>query len=143
MIQSVHHLGVAVHELAPAISFYCDKLGLNLTHTENVEDFQVKTAFLEAGETRIELLEPLSETSPVYKFLQKRGPGFHHIAFEVDDLDTEMERMQKLEVEFLSDAPRLGAHHTRVIFIRPSKKASEALPFHTAGMLVELVQCLS
>ncbi|MBO0206238.1 VOC family protein, partial [Vibrio alginolyticus] len=87
------HLGIATSEIAQALKFWGDAIGLQNVHTEEVSDQKVKVAMLPLGETRIELLEPTSEDSPISKFLQKRGGGLHHIAIEVEDIKDALDRL--------------------------------------------------
>jgi methylmalonyl-CoA epimerase len=131
MIQKVDHIGVAVHSIEASLPFYRDTLGLPLIHEEVVESQGVRVAFLQAGETTIELLEPLRPDSPVGKFLAQRGEGVHHVAFGVDDLLGARAQAARGGVRLLSDQPLDGAHGKRISFLHPKD---------THGVMTELCQ---
>ncbi len=127
----IAHIGIAVKSIDTALPFYTDKLGLSLLGREEVESEQVRIAFLGVGETRLELLEPLSDTSPIATFIAKRGEGIHHIAFDVDDIHARLARLKEDGVALINEEPKPGAHQAQVAFIHP--KAS-------GGVLYELCQ---
>jgi len=127
----INHIGIAVHSIEEAAKFYTEKLGLKLGGTEEVESQKVKVAFLPIGEVRLELVQPTSPDSPVAKFLEKNGPGFHHVAYQVEDVTAEVERLKADGVAMVDQTPRKGAHNTLIAFVHP--KAS-------GGVLTELVQ---
>ena len=129
MIRKVDHLGIAVESLEAGLAIWRDRLGLEPSHEETVADQGVRTAFLPLGSIRLELLEPTGPDSPVGRFLSRRGPGFHHICFLVDDLDAALESLDQAGVRLVDREPRLGAEGCRVAFLHPSS---------TGGMLVEL-----
>ncbi len=131
MIKELHHIGIAVRSIDEAISRYVDELGLRLESMEEVSAEQVKVAVLRAGETRIELLEPTEPDSPVARFLDRRGPGIHHLAFRVEDTDAVVKVLTEGGVPLIEPAPRPGAHGTTVAFVHPK---------HLGGVLVELVE---
>ncbi len=131
MPSKINHIGIAVPDIEKAAEFYTKHLGLELGGVEEVPDQKVKVAFLPVGEVRIELVQPTSPESPVAKFLEKNGPGFHHIAYQVDDVAAEVERLKAQGVRMVDQTPRSGAHNTRIAFVHP--KAS-------GGVLTELVQ---
>jgi methylmalonyl-CoA/ethylmalonyl-CoA epimerase len=131
MPNKISHIGIAVEDIESAARFYTDALGLKLGGIEEVGDQKVKVAFLPIGEIRLELVQPTSPDSPVAKFLEKNGPGIHHIAYHVTDVAAEVERMKAAGVKMVDDTPRDGAHNTRVAFVHP--RAS-------GGVLTELVQ---
>ncbi|GAB4275609.1 MAG: methylmalonyl-CoA epimerase [Deferrisomatales bacterium] len=131
MPQKINHIGIAVRDIEEAARFYTEHLGLEIGGIEEVPDQKVKVAFLPIGEVRLELVQPTSPDSPVAKFLEKNGPGFHHIAYQVEDAGAEVERLLAEGVRMVDQAPRSGAHHTRIAFVHP--KAS-------GGVLTELVQ---
>lgn len=131
MPKQINHIGIAVHSIEEAAKFYTQHLGLKIGGTEEVGSQKVKVAFLAIGEVRLELVEPTSPDSPVAKFLEKNGPGFHHIAYQVEDVAAEVERLKGEGVQMVDQTPRDGAHHTRIAFVHP--KAS-------GGVLTELVQ---
>ncbi len=131
MPQKINHIGIAVHDIEAAARFYTEHLGLELGGIEEVPDQKVKVAFLPIGEVRLELVQPTSPDSPVAKFLEKNGQGFHHIAYQVEDTGAEVERLLASGVRMVDQKPRSGAHNTRIAFVHP--KAS-------GGVLTELVQ---
>lgn len=131
MIRRLDHIAIAVPDLSAAIARFVDDLGLTLSGTEDVPSEQTTTAFLPVGETRIELIHPMDGQGPVQASLDKRGPGLHHICFETDDIEADMERLSAKGYRFLSDAPRPGAHGTRVVFIHPRS---------CGGVLIELAE---
>ena len=131
MPQKINHIGIAVRDIEEAARFYTEHLGLELGGVEEVPDQKVKVAFLPIGEVRLELVQPTSPESPVAKFLEKNGPGFHHIAYQVEDVAAEVERLKAEGVRMVDETPRSGAHNTKIAFVHP--KAS-------GGVLTELVQ---
>ncbi len=131
MPQKINHIGIAVHDIEAAAKFYTEVLGLELGGIEEVPDQKVKVAFLPIGEVRIELVQPTSPDSPVAKFLEKNGQGFHHIAYQVEDTGAEVERMLGDGVRMVDQQPRSGAHNTLVAFMHPKT---------SGGVLTELVQ---
>ncbi|NPA15907.1 MAG: methylmalonyl-CoA epimerase [Deferribacteres bacterium] len=130
MLKKVNHIGIAVRSIEEAKRFY-ELLGAEVEGEEVVEEQKVRVAFISVGETRIELLEPTSEDSPVAKFLAKRGEGIHHIAFEVDDVEEALRLLEEKGVQLIDRKPRRGAHNTLIAFIHPKS---------TNGVLVELCQ---
>ena len=130
MALNLHHLGIAVDDLDAAILVYSDLFGATLEHRERVEDKGVEAASLRVGESRIELLQPLGPDTPVGKFLAKRGPGMHHVAFEVGDLAAELERLKAHDVLLIDEHPRRGMFGLQVAFIHPEA---------TGGVLAEFV----
>ena len=130
MALNVHHLGIAVDDLDAAILVYSDLFGATLEHRETVEDQGVEAASLRIGESRIELLQPLGPDTPVGKFLAKRGPGMHHLAFEVEDLSAELERLRAHDVLLIDEQPRRGMFGLQVAFVHPEA---------TGGVLAEFV----
>lgn len=128
----INHLGIATKDIADALKFWSDALGLENVHTEVVEDQKVRVAMLPLGESRIELLEPTSDDSPISKFLDKRGGGgIHHIAVEVDDVEAALARLRSQGVKLIDETPRIGAEGCLVAFVHPSS---------ANGVLLELVQ---
>jgi LAO/AO transport system kinase len=127
----INHLGVATKGIDEALKFWADALGLENVHTETVEDQKVRVAMLPLGESRIELLEPTSEDSPISKFLEKRGGGIHHIAVEVDDIEATLAKLKAAGTRLIDEVPRIGAEDCLVAFVHPSS---------TNGVLLELVQ---
>ena len=127
----INHLGIATNGIEEALSFWSDALGLENVHTEVVEDQKVRVAMLPLGESRIELLEPTSNDSPISKFLEKRGGGIHHIAVEVRDIKASLARLKDQGMRLIDEEPRIGAEGCLVAFIHPSS---------ANGVLLELVQ---
>ena len=127
----IDHLGIAVRSISDSLSFYSDGLGLELAGTETVEDQGVRVALLPVGESRIELLEPVSGSSPVGRFIEKRGEGLHHICYEVDDLETKLNELSARGMRLLEGYPRRGAEGKLVAFLHPAS---------AHGVLVELVE---
>lgn len=131
MIKKIEHLGIAVNSLDEAIPLYERLLQTTCYKTESVSSEGVNTAFFQIGEAKIELLEASNQNSPIAKFLAKRGEGFHHVAFEVDDIEEELARLQKLDFILLHLSPKDGADNKRIAFMHPKS---------TMGMLIELCQ---
>ncbi len=127
----LHHVGVAVVELDPAIRLYTDVFGARLTHRATSESEGLDAAFLKMGEAEIELLAPLREDSTVGKFLAKRGPGMHHVAYAVDDIEKALADARAAGLELIDAAPRIGMHGVPIAFIHPKS---------VGGVLTELVE---
>jgi methylmalonyl-CoA/ethylmalonyl-CoA epimerase len=127
----INHLGIATKGIDEALKFWADSLGLENVHTETVEDQKVRVAMLPVGESRIELLEPTSDDSPISKFLEKRGGGIHHIAVEVDNIVVALERLKSQGARLIDEEPRVGAEGCLVAFVHPSS---------SGGVLLELVE---
>ena len=127
----INHLGIATKDISTALKFWSDALGLENVHTEVVEDQKVRVAMLPIGESRVELLEPTSDDSPITKFLEKRGGGIHHIAVEVDDIVSAIARMKEKGATLIDEEPRIGAEGCLVAFVHPRS---------SGGVLLELVQ---
>jgi len=127
---SLDHLGIAVRSLAAAKGIY-EKLGLTISGEEIVESEQVRLVMVPVGETRLELLEPLSESSPIAKFIAKRGEGLHHVSLRVPDLAAAVERLKKDGVRLVSEEMKIGAGGDRFVFVHPSS---------AGGVLLELVE---
>jgi methylmalonyl-CoA/ethylmalonyl-CoA epimerase len=128
--RAIHHLGVAVDDLDEALSTYERLLGAKLEHRETVEDQGVEAASLRVGESRVELLASLGDETPVGKFLAKRGPGMHHVAYEVDDLSASLEELAGQGAELIDERPRRGLFGLEVAFVHPDS---------VHGVLAELV----
>lgn len=130
-IIGIEHIGIAVEDLNSSSSFWGDILRIVHTHTESVETESVNTKIYDTGKGKIELLDSLDETSPVRKFIQKRGPGIHHICLEVEDISIAIKELKESGIEVLSDFPRVGAEGYKIVFIHPKS---------TGGVLVELAE---
>jgi methylmalonyl-CoA/ethylmalonyl-CoA epimerase len=126
MIKKVDHIGIAVQSLETALPFYVDVLKLPLLGIEVVESEKLKVAFLQAGETKIELLEPTSEDSTIAKFIEKRGQGLHHVALGVESIEERIKEMKENGIKMIQDEPKIGAGGARVAFMHP-KSASGVL----------------
>ncbi|MDB5004845.1 MAG: Glyoxalase/Bleomycin resistance protein/Dioxygenase superfamily protein [Mucilaginibacter sp.] len=130
-MNKIEHIGIAVADLKAAGSLYEKLLNTTIYKTEDVTSEGVKTAFLQSGPNKIELLEASAEGSPIAKFIAKKGEGIHHIAFEVDDIKAEMARLKSEGFVLLSDKPKRGADNKLVCFVHPKS---------AGGVLVELVE---
>lgn len=119
MVKKIDHIGIAVYSIEEALCFYKDVLKLNLIGTEEVHSQEVRVAFLSAGETKIELLEPMSTESPIAKFLQKKGEGVHHIAFGVEDLSARLIELKTNGIPLVDEVPRKGAANSHIAFLHP------------------------
>jgi methylmalonyl-CoA/ethylmalonyl-CoA epimerase len=119
MIKQINHIGIAVSSLEEQIPFYRDVLGLPLIGMEEVADQKVKVAMFRVGEVHIELLEPTSEDSPIAKFLSSKGPGLHHIAYQTENIEAQLQHFEQQKISMIDHTPRSGAHGTRIAFIHP------------------------
>jgi methylmalonyl-CoA/ethylmalonyl-CoA epimerase len=127
----VEHIGIAVKNVDSAIKIYEKLLNTTCYKTENVEDEHVLTAFFQTGESKVELLEATNSDSAIAKFIEKRGEGLHHIAFEVDNIEQEMRRLENEGFRLLNKQPVKGADNKLVVFIHPKDNH---------GVLIELCQ---
>ncbi len=118
-VRGIHHLGVAVHDLDEAVDTYERLFGAEIEHRATVDDQGVEAAAVLVGSGRVELLAPLGEETPVGKFLAKRGPGMHHVAYEVDDVRAELDRLSAEGAELIDAAPRHGLFGLQVAFVHP------------------------
>jgi methylmalonyl-CoA/ethylmalonyl-CoA epimerase len=117
--RGIHHLGVAVHDLNEAVDTYERLFGAEVEHRGRVEDQGVEAAAMLVGSGRVELLAPLGEDTPVGRFLAKRGPGMHHVAYEVDDVRAELDRLAAGGAELIDSEPRPGLFGLQVAFVHP------------------------
>ncbi|MCG8605683.1 methylmalonyl-CoA epimerase [bacterium] len=131
MLKKLDHIGIAVDDLDAAIAKYRGLTGNEAGNKEVVEEQKVVTAFFPVGEVRLELLKGTDPSSPITKFLKKRGQGIHHICFEVEDLNKAKKAMTEQGLQFIEDIPDAGASGSRVAFIHPKS---------TGGILMELVE---
>ena len=131
MFEAIDHLGIAVAELESALASYGEQFGLALVHREVVAEQGVEVALLEVGDGHVELLAPLSGDSTVARFIAARGPGLHHVAYRVADIDATLAELVQREVELIDERPRTGVRDSRVAFIHPRA---------TGGVLTEIVQ---
>jgi methylmalonyl-CoA/ethylmalonyl-CoA epimerase len=130
MLKKIHHVGVVVPNLEQAMSFWRDLLGLGLTKSQTVQDQGVKAALLQVGESEIELLEPLSPDNGVGKFLARRGGGLHHVCFETENVERELEGAKAKGIQLIDQKPRAGLAGM-ICFLHPKA---------TRGVLVEFAQ---
>lgn len=130
----INHIGVATTDTEVALRVFGEGLGLPPGESEDVMSDAVRVSFLQVGESRIELLEPLGATGPVQKFLSSRGPGVHHICLEVEDLPGMLQSLREKGVALIDQEPRPGAHGSLVAFLHPKS---------TSGVLIELVESSS
>ena len=127
----IEHLGIAVKSIATSNQLFTDLLGVASYKSETVESENVITSFFKVGENKIELLEATNLESPIAKFIEKKGEGMHHIAFEVNDILAEMQRLKSLGFQLLSDTPKRGADNKLICFVHPKS---------SSGVLIELCQ---
>jgi len=131
MIKKINHIAIIVSDLDGSLAFWRDTLGLSLTHVEEVESQEAIVAFLPTGDSEVELVKPTTETSGAAKFLARRGPGLHHIALEVDDLDEMLARLKDRGVRLINEGPVMAAGGNRAAFVHPES---------ASGVLVELYE---
>jgi methylmalonyl-CoA/ethylmalonyl-CoA epimerase len=131
MFGRVDHIGVAVEDLGAAIALYGDTLGMELAHREVVPEQGVEAVLLDVGENHVELLAPLGPDTPVGRFLAGKGPGLHHVAYQVGDIDAALARLREQGVRLIDEQPRVGIRNSRVAFVHPKA---------TGGVLTEIVE---
>ena len=129
-INKVNHIGIAVNNIDEAAKLYTEVLGLKLTNVEVVEDQKAKTAIIPVGETKIELIQSTAPDGTIAKFIENRGEGLHHIAFEVDDVGSALQTLTDKGIRLIDEKPRKGVENTNIVFLHP--KATK--------ILLELVQ---
>ncbi|WP_324719645.1 methylmalonyl-CoA epimerase [Salinimicrobium sp. HB62] len=127
----IEHIGIAVKDLEEAIPFYEKTFGLKCYAVEEVKEQKVKTAFFKVGQTKIELLESTEPDGPIGKFIEKKGPGVHHIAFAVNGIQERLNELEKKDVQLIDKAPRKGAEGLNIAFLHPKS---------TFGVLTELCE---
>jgi methylmalonyl-CoA/ethylmalonyl-CoA epimerase len=131
MLSAIDHVGVAVEDLDAALALYAESLGLPLVHRETVSDQGVEAALLDVGESHIELLQPLGPETAVGKFLARRGPGLHHVAYRVADVEQALLQLAEAGMRLIDERPRTGIRGSRVAFLHPAS---------TGGVLTEITQ---
>jgi len=131
MFAQIDHVGVAVEDLDAAIALHERTYGLALAHREVVEEQGVEAVLLDAGESHVELLRPLQPDTAVGRFLASRGPGLHHVAYRVDDIDAALDALRDRGLQLIDETPRAGIRDSRVAFVHPRS---------TGGVLTEIVQ---
>jgi methylmalonyl-CoA/ethylmalonyl-CoA epimerase len=131
MFSRIDHIGVAVDEIDEALQLYRDGFQLEVAHREVVQEQGVEAVLLDVGENHVELLAPLSADTPVGKFLAKQGPGLHHVAYQVSDIDATLRALKQAGMRMIDEQPRTGIRGSRVAFMHPRA---------TAGVLTEIVE---
>ena len=131
MLDRIDHVGVAVEDLDAAIALYEGTLGMPLVHRETVTEQGVEAVLLDVGDGHVELLSPLAPDTPVGKFLERKGPGLHHVAYAVPDIEATLASLKENGVELIDSEPRTGIRDSRVAFVHPRS---------TGGVLTEIVQ---
>ena len=131
MFGQIDHIGVAVDDLDSAMVLYRDRLGMPVQHRETVEEFGVEAVLLGIGDSHVELLRPLDESSAVARFVERHGPGIHHVAYRTDDIESALESVRAAGLDLIDDQPRTGIMKSRVAFMHPKS---------TGGVLTELVE---
>jgi methylmalonyl-CoA/ethylmalonyl-CoA epimerase len=131
MVNKINHIAIVVPDLEAGTTFWADALGLTVSKTEDVPEQQVRIAFLPVGDSNIELLSPTDDQSGVARYLEKRGPGLHHICLEVDNIEESLQQLKEAGVQLIDETPRAGHDGVRMAFIHP--KAA-------GGTLVELYE---
>jgi methylmalonyl-CoA/ethylmalonyl-CoA epimerase len=127
----IDHIGVAVEDLDEAVALYSQKFEMREQHRETVEQFGVEAVLLEIGDGHVELLSPLSAESAVGKFLERSGPGLHHVAYATEDIESSLEQVRSAGLRLIDEEPRTGIRNSRVAFLHPKS---------TGGVLTELVE---
>jgi len=127
----IDHIGVAVEQIEPTLELYRDRFELQLAHREVVQQQGVEAVLLDVGENHVELLAPLGPDTPVGRFLAKNGPGLHHVAYQVTDIDATLDQLKQAGLELIDEQPRAGIRGSRVAFLHPRA---------TAGVLTEIVE---
>jgi methylmalonyl-CoA/ethylmalonyl-CoA epimerase len=131
MLGRIDHIGVAVEDLDATIEVYGGKLDMPVVHREVVEQQGVEAVLLDVGEGHVELLRPLGPDTPVGKFMAKRGPGLHHVAYRVDDIAAVLSALRERGVRLIDESPRIGIRNSQVAFLHPAA---------SGGVLTEIVQ---
>ena len=131
MFTRIDHIGVAVEEIEPSLELYRDSFQLRVAHREVVQDQGVEAVLLDVGENHVELLAPLGPDTPVGRFLAKKGPGLHHVAYQVSDIDATLGALRQAGLKLLDEQPRIGIRGSRVAFMHPAA---------TEGVLTEIVE---
>jgi methylmalonyl-CoA/ethylmalonyl-CoA epimerase len=131
MLSTIDHVGVAVEDIEAAIAVYRDALGMPLVHRETVAEQGVDAALLDVGDTHVELLQPLGRETAVGKFLARRGPGLHHVAYRVEDIEATLNALAGAGIRLIDEQPRVGIRRSRVAFVHPAS---------VGGVLTEIVE---
>jgi methylmalonyl-CoA/ethylmalonyl-CoA epimerase len=131
MFGRIDHVGVAVEDLDDAVRLYSERLGMPVQHRETVEEQGVEAVLLGVGESHVELLRPLGDDTAVGRFLERHGPGMHHVAYGTDDIDSALDALRAAGLRLIDEHPRTGIRNSRVAFVHPRS---------TGGVLTELVE---
>ncbi|HWD68990.1 MAG TPA: methylmalonyl-CoA epimerase [Solirubrobacteraceae bacterium] len=131
MFTAIDHTGVAVADLDQSLALYREVLGLSLVHRETLPEQMVEAALLDVGDSHVELIAPLDPDTPVARFLERHGPGLHHVAYRVDDIDAALASLSAAGVRLIDERPRTGIRASRVAFLHPAA---------TGGVLTEIVE---
>ena len=131
MFGRIDHIGVAVEDIDEAVTLYRDRLGMREQHRETVEEQGVDAVLLEIGEGHVELISPLAADTAVGKFLERNGPGLHHVAYQTDDIDSQLDQLREAGLRLIDEQPRTGIRGSRVAFVHPKA---------TGGVLTEIVE---
>ena len=131
MLGRIDHIGVATEDLDGAIALYEGTMGMPVAHRETVESQGVEAVLLDVGEGHVELLRPLGPDTAVGKYLERKGPGLHHVAYAVDDIDAVLGKLKEAGIELIDSEPRVGIRDSRVAFVHPKS---------TGGVLTEIVE---
>ena len=131
MFGRIDHIGVAVDDLDGAVKLYSESFGMREQHRETTAAFDVEAVLLEVGEGHVELLKPLSGESGIGKFIERNGPGLHHVAYQTSDIDSALEQVKAAGLDLIDQEPRAGIRGSRVAFLHPKS---------TGGVLTELVE---
>jgi methylmalonyl-CoA epimerase len=131
MLDALDHVGIAVASVDDALAHYQEALGMPLVHRESVSEQGVDAALLDVGDSHVELLGPLGPDTPVGKFLARQGPGLHHVAYRVGDIEATLESLKASGLRLIDETPRIGIRNSRVAFVHPAS---------TGGVLTEIVQ---
>jgi methylmalonyl-CoA epimerase len=131
VLGEIDHVGIAVDDIDAALPLYRDRLGMAEQHRETVEDQGVHAALLEIGDAHVELIAPIGPDGAVARFVERNGPGLHHVAYRTADIDAELERLRAAGIRMIDDEPRVGIRKSRVAFAHPKS---------TGGVLTEIVE---
>lgn len=131
MFARIDHIGIAVESIDEALGLYDGAYGMELVHREVVEEQGVEAVLLDVGENHVELLQPLRPDTPVGRYLAKRGPGIHHVAYQVPDIEAALDGLRRQGLRLIDETPRIGIRGSRVAFVHPKS---------TGGVLTEIVQ---
>jgi methylmalonyl-CoA epimerase len=131
VLTTIDHVGIAVEDIDAALPYYRDVLGMPLVHRETIAEQGVDAALLDVGDSHVELLQPLGPETPVGKYLARRGPGLHHVAYRVADIDATLETLAGAGIRLIDEQARIGIRNSKVAFVHPAS---------TGGVLTEIVQ---